>query len=399
MFNELPYIAQNSRRKNSHINSWENPTQVEADKRKRKFESLFQQLTEAYIIIGNNNYCYIPKKRLRQLRSILYSNKELIMLDHILRLWKMFTQIEEGRSANTLERMNTLLLMRLDDLMNALDFRNQLSPGKMLAIFHALPRLGAYHDDHKSLYNHLIAQTLEMSTHKYFAIHQRVTIINALIRLEIPWAIYKKLLFRFLAEFCKKKPNKEQSQEISDPRILPQLWEILFIAKEQSTRTHYFNNLFNYVEELVKAKNCALPPRISDIQRTVYHTIRRMLPRVQWSQLVLEYPAGPYSLDIAFPAEKINVEVDGPFHYRCGKLLPKDKLRDRILKQSGWRTVRISYLQMNPHRFNADSMISLIREKLLSTGFILQEQKKPHQKKENKVESELQLCKDLFTFN
>lgn len=63
----------------------------------------------------------------------------------------------------------------------------------------------------------------------------------------------------------------------------------------------------------------------------------------------LNYPVGRYSLDIAFPKDKIYIEFDGSGHdlpVRMGNMtkerfLEKEKTRSNVLYQKGWKELRI----------------------------------------------------------
>lgn len=64
---------------------------------------------------------------------------------------------------------------------------------------------------------------------------------------------------------------------------------------------------------------------------------------------VLNYPIGRYSLDIAFPEDKIYIEYDGSGHDLCvkmgkmtsGKFNEKEKNRSNFLYKKGWKELRL----------------------------------------------------------
>jgi len=53
-----------------------------------------------------------------------------------------------------------------------------------------------------------------------------------------------------------------------------------------------------------------------------------------------QHRVGEYSLDFAFPKEKIDIETDGEYWHPEGNL--KDKTRDANLKKMGWKIVRLA---------------------------------------------------------
>ena len=54
-----------------------------------------------------------------------------------------------------------------------------------------------------------------------------------------------------------------------------------------------------------------------------------------------EYPIPPYMVDFCCPALKLVIEVDGE-HHLTGKGKARDRRRDRLLLENGYRSLRIS---------------------------------------------------------
>ena len=53
-----------------------------------------------------------------------------------------------------------------------------------------------------------------------------------------------------------------------------------------------------------------------------------------------------FSIDIAFPDEKIGIEVNGNQHYtRTGELNDSNKERQKVLEDAGWKIINIHYSQ------------------------------------------------------
>lgn len=48
-----------------------------------------------------------------------------------------------------------------------------------------------------------------------------------------------------------------------------------------------------------------------------------------------------YRLDFAFPELKVDIEIDGSTHFLLDKVKQIDLERDTILKENGWRVLRI----------------------------------------------------------
>eukprot|EP00741_Cyanophora_paradoxa_P025639 tig00000385_g24743.t1 len=64
---------------------------------------------------------------------------------------------------------------------------------------------------------------------------------------------------------------------------------------------------------------------------------------------VEEHFAGAYFLDIAYPDERVCVEVDGPLHYLAlsGRLDGDSELKDRLLARDGWTVHHVTYREWN----------------------------------------------------
>jgi len=73
--------------------------------------------------------------------------------------------------------------------------------------------------------------------------------------------------------------------------------------------------------------------------------------------VVNEYCEYPYFLDFAFVNEKVDVEIDGSYHFTERRKI-HDKKRDEYLRQKGWRVFRIAYYQFND--FDINTLIGFI---------------------------------------
>lgn len=59
------------------------------------------------------------------------------------------------------------------------------------------------------------------------------------------------------------------------------------------------------------------------------------------------YSVYPYFLDFAFIDLKLDVEVDGSYHYIYEENIPRDQKRNKTLEDAGWRVFRISIDEVN----------------------------------------------------
>ena len=58
---------------------------------------------------------------------------------------------------------------------------------------------------------------------------------------------------------------------------------------------------------------------------------------------ISEYKVGLYSLDFAFPKEKIDIEIDGEQHYVDKRIIKHDIKRNENLSSLGWKCIRIRW--------------------------------------------------------
>lgn len=64
------------------------------------------------------------------------------------------------------------------------------------------------------------------------------------------------------------------------------------------------------------------------------------------------YPYGPYRLDIAFPAKRVAIEIDGWAFHSDQEAFQRDRARQNWLMLQGWQVLRFTWLDVtqHPHR-------------------------------------------------
>jgi pyruvate formate lyase activating enzyme len=85
----------------------------------------------------------------------------------------------------------------------------------------------------------------------------------------------------------------------------------------------------------------------------------------------LERSKSYYIADAAYPNEKLDVEVDGWWHYHSEVVQQTDKIRDETLRANGWDVVRIagSYLYNHPEETKALIVERLSRPRMTNMRF------------------------------
>ena len=95
----------------------------------------------------------------------------------------------------------------------------------------------------------------------------------------------------------------------------------------------------------------------SQFQNKVAKFISEIIPK-DWVMEIEFYVEG-YHLDIAFPHQKVAIEVDGPYHFYNESKEPvtKDLLKDFVLSGLGWRVIHINYREWD-HGVSKEDILS-----------------------------------------
>ena len=79
-----------------------------------------------------------------------------------------------------------------------------------------------------------------------------------------------------------------------------------------------------------------------------------------------QYPIGPYSLDVAFPAVKLCVEADGKQHRLDPAQIAHDQRRTIYLANLGWTVIRFNWNEIRHDPYGCGDRISETYSKLLA---------------------------------
>jgi len=111
-------------------------------------------------------------------------------------------------------------------------------------------------------------------------------------------------------------------------------------------------SIIRRMPEMLKA---SASTRISREQELIYGWLK---DHFKDKNIILEYPLGRYTIDIAFVNEKIAVEIDGKYHALRGDT---DKKRDAVLSDFGWTTLRFG---VNGYSTKRTKIIELVQNVL-----------------------------------
>ena len=83
----------------------------------------------------------------------------------------------------------------------------------------------------------------------------------------------------------------------------------------------------------------------------LYHSSKPNPAEDYWRACLIEegilceeqHRVGLWVLDFAWPSHKVNLEIDGEWHYTDDSCIEKDKRRDKELTDSGWEIIRVRW--------------------------------------------------------
>ena len=61
------------------------------------------------------------------------------------------------------------------------------------------------------------------------------------------------------------------------------------------------------------------------------------------------YPIGKYKADVAFPKERVDIEVDGWAFHSDPEVFAKDRERQNAIALMGWQVLRFTWLDLTEH--------------------------------------------------
>ncbi len=100
--------------------------------------------------------------------------------------------------------------------------------------------------------------------------------------------------------------------------------------------------LYQTVDKYLKEHEDEHESTESHFQEELCNRIEELLNKEYQQDLQIEYAIGTYQLDLAFPKLKLNIEIDGPTHYRSENLIRSSRFRDYLLSDYfGWKIIRI----------------------------------------------------------
>jgi very-short-patch-repair endonuclease len=241
-------------------------------------------------------------------------------------------------------------------------------PHHITKLIHALSRLPVVEAKCSKLYEALLERARFLSgngKNNRFGIGGSAVMLASIAKLSINLMQHKEVILRLLKAFSKYDKDKLSKLETS---YLNQLWQFMIYAKIVKFDVDIVNQLLPVVHTVVETREPIVTG--SPFQEEISQMIGHLLNSEATQQMEEEYQVGIYALDIAFPKTKLNVEVDGPHHYRDETLSRKDRFRDFVLRRYfDWQIVRIPYFDWKEK--NKEEKIDFLLKKLADYSYLL----------------------------
>jgi very-short-patch-repair endonuclease len=209
------------------------------------------------------------------------------------------------------------------------------------SIFHLLPKLPIEAQTLQKLTEVLLERISVVMVGYTVSAPQAAALLSAFAKLSLDINTHKELIKTLLQSFetiSKRIPHTKDS-------LLSEMWLFLAYARAQKYQNTKVLALFESVDAELATRGQTVTT--SKFQTKVDETLYSLLSAASQQDSHGEHPAGSYSMDIAFPSCKLNIEIDGPHHYREESLTRASKFRDYILQSLGWTVIRIPHFEWN----------------------------------------------------
>lgn len=135
--------------------------------------------------------------------------------------------------------------------------------------------------------------------------------------------------------WCKKNPDYKEKSKISKEKL-----SIHFKGRKLSD-SHKKKLSENKKEYLMKNPD-KVPYKLNHSSKISYPE-RYFLSVLKGFDFQYKVPGTLYEIDFANPAKKIAIEIDGEQHYVDQRIVDHDIERDKVLKEIGWKTIRVRW--------------------------------------------------------
>ncbi|MDF2867874.1 MAG: hypothetical protein K0S11_1344 [Gammaproteobacteria bacterium] len=315
---------------------------------------LNQIIVDTFEWIEKNDYKErIINKALTGLLQALTLHAKDMNAVHISTLINRLGHFDLMYQTNSNELFNAIFIFALNTSVNLLSTKRmkQTFTGREVAsILNGLPKLPISTSEQKKPINALLARATILSEAKALSLSDCAQIGGSIAKLGSDIASHQTLIENLLDIFDAQQQNFAQL----DLPLLSELWQFCTYAKIRMGATKKLDKFIKYIETYLQQRPQEdLSP--SHLQKTACSLLCSLLKKEYKQQIKQEYILGAYALDIALPGISLNIEIDGPFHYRGQQLRRVDKFRDFILGEYlNWQVLRIPHFEYEVLQSNED---------------------------------------------
>jgi very-short-patch-repair endonuclease len=277
---------------------------------------------------------------------------------------KQYAKLDVDKQVNVLAGVRNML-NKCIELLEKRSTRFQFDLDFSITIFHLLPKLPASASVLKKLTQLLLERMVVLTNDEELKYKPAISILSAFAKLSLDIPAHREFIIKLIATL----EALSRRVPYADTSVLSELW--LFLAY---ARAREYNN--NKVIALYESVNTELATRArgivtSKLQRRIDDTLSELLSTTAEEDYESELPIGSYSMDVAFPSYLLNIEIDGPQHYREDDILSRaSRFRDFILRSMGWEVIRISHLEWEANTTKQDKKDYLLGKLVKHTGIL-----------------------------
>ena len=304
-------------------------------------------------------------KELGWLAEELEKNWEIINAVHIATLLNNLGNLEIN-DQSLADTVINLTLKKCTELLTRTQTSIQYTTREIGQIFNALPKLPTLSAKYKTLLLLLLERATLLASRATLDVRDSTNILDGIAKLGIDLDANRTLIKNLLGAFEATKDFFSTIEATS----LSQLWQFCIYAKTQITSERIEGLTILINNELTSRTKETPTPSL--FQSSIYNLLLKLLKDEFKEKIIEEYPSGSYFLDIAFPEQKINIEVDGPYHYRDGKLKRIHRFRDFILQAyEDWKIIRIPHFEWEQLGDDTQAKIDYLLKKLANYSYLL----------------------------
>jgi very-short-patch-repair endonuclease len=268
---------------------------------------------------------------------------------HVTTLLNNLSKLDINVQGATIDIV-TLSLGKCNRLLSRMQTLKEFTVSEVTQIFNALPKLPIVSNETESLVMDLLKRAAFLADKESLAVPDSAMLLSALAKLDVDLLKQKKLINDLLQVVATAPVATIRSWSIV---LLSELWQFCVFSKSKVS-TKAVDKLFDFIEpELKRRKREPIKP--TKFHTAVYEVIVSLISEDSKVKISLEHPVGAYSLDIVFLEKKLNIEIDGPSHYRDGALKLIHQFRDSILQAyDHWEVIRIPYFEWEELKANQE---------------------------------------------